>query len=283
MQWIPTFTLFPILYLIGWIISHFFYIFYKDISPINLSLLGTIITFFSFIILLPSWAKLRWKTHQPWVILGLNFEKKYEAIKLFFDGLMWAIFLLTILLLFFFLFGWIESFNHISINSLFNAFLLVIGVGFVEEIIFRGWLMQEMIFLFGVRKGIILQAAIFSLVHIRFDVGLFALIPFSLGLFLFGLVLTLRRIIDNGELWGCIGFHGGLVGIWFLFDSGLLIFSNETPYYFLGAAKELQNPIGGFIGITVLLVILIFQRKLFSRTGRFLDSTVNASFKDETP
>ena len=191
MQWIPTFTLFPILYLIGWIISHFFYIFYKDISPINLSLLGTIITFFSFIILLPSWAKLRWKTHQPWVILGLNFEKKYEAIKLFFDGLMWAIFLLTILLLFFFLFGWIESFNHISINSLFNAFLLVIGVGFVEEIIFRGWLMQEMIFLFGVRKGIILQAAIFSLVHIRFDVGLFALIPFSLGLFLFGLVLTL--------------------------------------------------------------------------------------------
>ena len=76
---------------------------------------------------------------------------------------------------------------------------------------------------------------------------------------------------------------GGLVGVWFLFDSGLVIFSNETPYYLLGAAKELPNPIGGVIGITALFVILIFQRRLFSRTGRFLDLTVKASLRDEIP
>ena len=81
LQWIPTFTLFPILYLIGWIISHFIYIFYKDISPSDLSLIGTIITFLSFVTLLPSWAKSRWKTKQPWRSVGLNFEKRYEIIK----------------------------------------------------------------------------------------------------------------------------------------------------------------------------------------------------------
>ncbi len=283
MRWIPTFTLFPILYLIGWIFSHLSYIFYKDISPSNLSLVGTIITFLCFIILLPSWAKYRWGTNHPWRCLGLNFEKRYEAIKLFLNGFILAIFLLIILLILLLLNGWIDNFNQLNINYLFNAFLLVIGVGFAEELIFRGWLMQEMIFLFGLRKGIIFQAAIFSFAHIRFDLGLLPLVPFSLGLFLFGLVLTLRRTIDKGELWGCIGLHGGLVGVWFLFNSGLVIFSNETPYYLLGASKELQNPIGGVIGIAALFIILIFQRRLFSKTDRFLDLTVKASLRDEMP
>ncbi len=283
MQWIPTFTLFPILYLIGWIASHLFYVFYKDISSSNLSLIGTIITFLLFIALLPSWSKARWKTNHPWRLVGLNFEKRYEAIKLFFKGFILAISLLITLLLFLFFSGWVDNFNYLNINSLFNAFLLIVGVGFAEELVFRGWLMQEMIFLFGLRKGIIFQAAIFSLAHIRIDVGLLPLVPFSLGLFLFGLILALRRTIDKGELWGCIGLHGGLVGVWFLCDSGLVIFSNETPYYFLGAAKELQNPIGGVIGITALCIILISQRRLFARTGRFLDLTVKASLRDETP
>ncbi len=282
-QWIPTFTLFPILYFIGWCVSHFIYIFDKDISPSNLSLIGTIITFLSFITLLPSWAKDRWKTNAPWRSVGLDFEKRYKAIKLFFNGFILATFLLIILILFLSLSGCISNFNQLNINSLFNAFLLILGVGFAEEIIFRGWLMQEMIFLFGVRKGIIFQAGIFSLAHIRLDVGLLPLIPFSLGLFLFGLLLTLRRTIDKGDLWGCMGFHGGLVGVWFLFDSGLVTFSNETPYYLLGAANELSNPISGVVGITMMVILLIFQRRFFLRTGRFLDLTVKASLRDEIP
>ncbi len=271
MQWLPTISLFPILYLIGWIVSHLLYFSNEDISPSNLSLIGTIISFLFFILLLPNWAKSRWKTNHPWRYVGLNFDTRYEAIKLFFNGFILAILLLIILILFLHLGGWVDDFNHLNINYLFNAFLLIVGVGFAEELIFRGWLMQEMIFLFGLRKGIIFQSAIFSLAHIRLDVGLLPLIPFSLGLFLFGLTLTLRRTIDKGKLWGCIGLHGGLVGVWFLFDSGLVIFSNETPFYLLGAAKELRNPIGGIIGITTLVIILIFQRRLFSRTGRFLD------------
>ena len=143
--------------------------------------------------------------------------------------------------------------------------------------------MEEMAFLFGVRRGIILQSAIFSLAHFRSDIGLLALIPFLTGLFLFGLVLTLKRAIDRGSLWGCIGLHGGLVGIWYLVDSGMLIFSVDTPYFLLGPSKNMVNPIGSVIGITILLITIFFQRRLFARTGRFLASTVNASIKDETP
>jgi len=283
MQWVPTLTIFLFLYPAGWFISHFFYLFNRDIRSSNLSIIGTIITFILFLIILPSWGKIRWKTHNLWGAIGLNSKTKFTALKIFFSGFIFSAFLLLILVMFLFLCGWIESVNYIKSTELLNAILLIVGIVFAEEIIFRGWLMEEMVLLFGLRRGIIFQSIIFSLAHYRSDIGLLALIPFFTGLFLFGLVLTLRRSIDKGSLWGCIGLHGGLVGIWYLFDSGMIIFSVDTPYFLLGPSKNMVNPIGSFIGITILLITIFFQRRLFSRMGRFLASTFNASLKDEMP
>ena len=279
----PTLTLFLFLYPAGWFISHFVYLINRDISSNKLSIIGTIITFLLFLIILPSWGNVRWKTNNLWVSIGLDFKNKFTALKIFFSGFKFSVCLLFILVVFFFSCGWIDRFGHIKFTELLNAILLIIGIVFAEEIVFRGWLMEEMVLLFGLRRGIILQSAVFSLSHYRSDIGVFALIPFFTGLFLFGLVLTLRRTIDKGSLWGCIGLHGGLVGVWYLFDSGMLIFSVDTPYFLLGPSKNMVNPIGSVFGITILLITIFFQRRFFARTGRFLASTVNASFKDETP
>ncbi len=283
MQWLPTFTLFLFLYPAGWLISHFFYLFNREISSNDLSIIGTIITFIIFLFILPSWGSARWKTNNLWVSIGLDFKNKFTALKIFFRGFIFAFFLLFILVLFLFLCGWVDRFDNIKFIELFNAILLIVSIVFAEEIVFRGWLMEEMVLLFGLRRGIIIQSTIFSLAHYRSDIGLLALIPFFTGLFLFGLILTLRRTIDGGSLWGCIGLHGGLVGIWYLIDSGMISFSIDTPYFLLGPSKNMINPIGSVIGIPILLITIFFQRRIFSRTGRFLTSTVNASFKDETP
>jgi len=283
MQWLPTFTLFVFLYPAGWLISHFVYIFNREISSNNLSIIGTILTFSFFLILLPSWVRIRWKTDYLWSSLGLDFQNKLRSIKIFISGFIFSFFLLFVFCLYVFLCGWVDAFNSIKIGALLNAILLIVGIVTAEEIIFRGWLMEEMVLLFGLRKGIIFQSAIFSLAHFRSDIGLLALFPFLTGLFLFGLVLTLRRTIDQGSLLGCIGLHGGLVGIWYLIDSGMVIFSIDTPYYLLGPSKYMVNPISSVIGLIILLITIFFQRRLFTRTGRFLASTVNASFKDETP
>ena len=283
MQWVPTLTLFLFLYPAGWCISHFFYLFNRDISQNNLSIIGTSITFTIFLCILPSWGRVRWKTNDLWGSLGLDFKNKFTALKIFFSGFIFSVFLLFILVLFIFLFGLVDKFGYIQFSELLNAILLILGIVLAEEIVFRGWLMEEMVLLFGLKRGIIIQSTIFSLAHYRSDIGLLALLPFLAGLFLFGLVLTLRRTMDRGSLWGCIGLHGGLVGIWYLIDSGMLVFSLDTPYFFLGPSKNMVNPIGSVIGIAILLITIFFQRRLFSRTGRFLASTVNASFKDETP
>ena len=283
MQWLPTFSLFLFLYPAGWFISHFFYLFNRRISSNDLSIIGTIITFSLFLFVLPSWGRIRWKTKNIWLSIGLDYKNKFRSIKIFLSGFIFSFFLLLIFCLFIYLLGWIDSFNYIKLGVLLNAILLIISIVFAEEILFRGWLMEEMVLLFGLKRGLILQSVIFSLAHYRSDIHLLALIPFLIGLFLFGLVLTLRRTIDKGSLWGCIGLHGGLVGIWYLFDSGMVIFSIHTPYYLLGPSKNMMNPIGGVIGITMLLITIFFQRRLFASTGRFLASTVNASFKDATP
>ena len=283
MQWIPTFSLFLFLYPAGWIISHLFYFLNRDLSSNQLSILGTIITFFSFLIILPSWGRIRWQTNHLWLSIGLDFKNKLSALKIFFSGFIFSFFLLLTFCLFLFLFGWVDRVEFIKFSELLNAILLIFSIVFAEEIVFRGWLIEEMVLLFGLRKGIIFQSAIFSIAHFRSDIGLIALIPFFIGLFLFGLVLTLRRTIDKGSLWGCIGLHGGLVGIWYLFDSGMVIFSMNTPYYLLGPSQYMVNPIGSVMGIIILLIIIFSQRRFFARTGRFLASTVNASFKEQTP
>ncbi len=283
MQWMPTLTLFLFLYPAGSIISRFFCLLDRDISSNNLSIIGTIISFILFLAVLPSWGSIRWKTNNLWLSIGLAVNNKFVALKIFFSGFMFSVFLIFLLCMFCFICGWIDRLGYIKFTELLNAILLIFGIVFAEEIVFRGWLMQEMALLFGVRRGIILQSTIFSLAHYRSDIGLLALIPFFTGLFLFGLVLTLRRMLDRGSLWGCIGLHGGLVGIWYLFDSGMVVFSIDTPYFLLGPSRDMVNPIGSVIGITILLGTLLFQRRLFARTGRFLASTVNASFKDEIP
>ena len=283
MQWIPTFTLFLFLYPSGWIISNFFYLFRRDISSNDLSIIGTIITFFLFLILLPSWGRVRWKTNHIWSSIGLEFTNKFKGLYIFISGVLFSFVLLLIFYLFIYLCGWVDKTNYIKFDQLLNSIILVFGIVFAEEVVFRGWLIEEMVLLFGLRRGILFQSVIFSLAHYRSDIGLLALIPFLIGLFLFGLVLTLRRTLDKGSLWGCIGFHGGLVGIWYLFDSGMVIFSNNMPYYLLGPSINMVNPIGSVFGIVILLIIVFIQRRLFASTGRFLAVTVKASFKDEIP
>ena len=229
MPWIPTFSLFLFLYPVGWFIGHLFYLFNRNIGSDDLSIIGTIITFTLFLLILPSWGKIRWKTDNLWLSIGLDFKNKSRAIRIFFSGLLFSIFLLSIFFLFIYLYGWIDSINYIKFGALLNAILLIISIVFAEELVFRGWLMEEMVLLFGLRRGIIFQSVIFSFAHYRSDISLFSLVIFLIGLFLFGIVLTLRRTFDKGSLWGCIGLHGGLVGIWYLVDSGMVVFTSDMP------------------------------------------------------
>ena len=279
----PTLLLMPFIYLFGWISVQPLRLIWSEIDYSTLSLLGTGVTFLSFLFLLPSWMEVRWSERSPWIFLGINSLRKTQIIKSLLKGLSISLCLITLVLTPLFLGPWVQEISFISRFSLINAIVLGLGVGIAEELLFRGWLFTEMSKLLGHRLGILIQAIIFSLAHIRFKLDLIELIPLLVGLFLLGIVLAIRRIIDQGSLWGSIGIHGGLVGIWFAINSGLIKFASNTPSWLIGPGDHAPNPIGGLVAILALIYILYHYRKAFSRAGRFSRATFSASSKGATP
>ncbi len=260
----PTILLLPFLYLLGWLSVKPLQLFHPNIPLDDLALLGTIFTFIYFLTILPNWVRLRWREREPWLALGLYQTELNVALKYLFRGLILSITLISIVLITIFIGSWGQWEGELDIGILINAIALGIGVGFAEELIFRGWLLKEMNLIFGSRFGIYAQAIIFSFVHIPLQLGFLKALAISVGLFLLGIVLALRRKLDEGSLIGCIGLHGGLVGIWFLLNSGLIKVLPNRPSLLLGPGELTPNPVGGLIAICSFFWLIWTYRTAFA-------------------
>ena len=248
----------PFLYLVGWILAK--PLFFLGIGKENISLIGTIFTFLLFVISIPKWFEIRWGFNNPWVLLGINkIDKKENRFFYFLNGLLYSTILLSLIVIPTISNEWGNWIGKLTPEILLNSLLLIIGVGFAEELVFRGWLLEELKNEYGLKKAFILQALFFSCVHIGFDMHFWQMLSILFGLFLLGLLLSLIRINDNNSLWGCAGLHGGLVGIWFLMNNGLLEISKDAPIWLVGPGNINTNPLGGLYGITLLIMTLFYN------------------------
>jgi membrane protease YdiL (CAAX protease family) len=179
------------------------------------------------------------------------------VLKALVRGLIKAVLLLALVLAGLGLAGQIQWQPQLSPGLLLNALALGLGVGFAEELLFRGWLLGELNLLIGKQRALWLQAVLFSLVHTRFNLPPLQLLGLLIGLLLLGLALGLQRRADGGLLWGAIGLHGGLVGGWFLLHQGLATISPSAPAWLMGP----DNPIGGLVGCLGLVLLLLARRR----------------------
>ena len=247
----------PILYILGWILAK--PILLIDTNNQNISLIGTIITFSIFIISLPKWFELRWGLLNSWELVGVyKLKKNQKGIFYFFKGLLFSISLMLMIMIPILENNSANWLGNISSDIIMNSIFLIMGVGFAEELIFRGWLFEEFKNQFGLKIALVFQALIFSLVHIGFDMPFWEMTRILTGLFLLGVLLALFRLKDNNSLWGCIGLHGGLVGGWFLINNGLIEISTDAPTWLVGPGSYNTNPLGGFVGIILLLGLCFF-------------------------
>ena len=247
----------PFLYILGWILAK--PIFLIGLDNENISLIGTIITFLIFVFSLPKWFELRWGLLNTWELVGV--KKIYKKRKLnfyFLKGLLFSFILMILILIPIVKNETGTWLGNISTDIFFNAVILIMGIGFAEELIFRGWLFEEFKNQFGLKIALVFQALIFSLVHIGFDMPFWEMTCILTGLFLLGVLLALFRLKDNNSLWGCIGLHGGLVGGWFLINNGLIEISNDAPTWLVGPGSDNTNPLGGYVGIILLLGLCFF-------------------------
>ena len=267
--WLPTVLFIPLLYALGWLAA--LPLTLLGLPTDQLSLTGTVLSFGLFLLVLPRWAALRWSESRPWAALGICGAKPQEQpapAAALLKGLLIAAGLLTVITSVVLLEGSGDWRGEVDATQLTNAVLLCLGVGFAEELIFRSWLWTELRQMMGSRRAALAQAGVFSLVHTRFNLGFGAMSGLLVGLFLLGMVLASQRQSDRGSLWGCIGLHGGLVAGWFLLQNGLLQLSPDTPSWLVGPGGNSPNPLGGLVGISSLLVLLLIQRTAVAKALR---------------
>ena len=277
-SWLPTLLVIPLLYLLGWIICA--PLVWLGLPSSQQSLVGTLISVLLLLLLLPAWCRLRWNTHQCWRSLGLsgggrNNRRRLSSALL--RGLLLAVVLLALMTGSLLMGSWAHWLGEWSLSRSLNALALLLGVGIAEELIFRAWLWRELDQLIGPASAVAVQAVIFSLVHARFNLGFWPMVGLLIGLLLLGLCLAIQRRLDGGSLWGCVGLHGGLVAGWFLLQNGLLQLSPDAPAWLVGPGNANANPLGGVVGMTGLLVLLLFQLTAVARALRPVSGARRAS------
>lgn len=210
----------------------------------------------ALVVSLPRRLRCSWGEPHPWRRLGLR-GPTLAMGKALVRGLLKALWLLVLLVTAVSLAGVFLWMPRVSPGLLLNAVALGLGVGFAEELLFRGWLLGELSLLIGPQRALWVQALLFSLVHTRFNMPALQCLGLLLGLVLLGLALALQRRADGGLLWGAIGLHGGLVGGWFLLHEGLGTLSPEAPAWLAGPG----NPLGGLVGSLGLALLLLARRR----------------------
>jgi len=280
LHWWGTLLYVPLLYGAGWLLSRPLALIAPGWRADQVDLAGAAIALVLLLLTLPLRLRQVWGECHPWRRLGLlptgqgqtPGEPAAAILQGLLGGLLKAVLLLAALSVPLLLLGHAHWRGDLSTPDMWNALALVLGVGFAEELVFRGWLLGELELLAGPRRALSLQARIFALVHpwYRFfnnaDLphGL-AVLALIVGMILLGTVLGLQRKVDGGLIWGAIGLHGGLVGGWFALEKGLLEISPDAPAWLIGPGAGSANPIGGVVGLASLaLLIAIRKRQLAS-------------------
>jgi hypothetical protein len=249
----------PVLYGLGWLLSRPLLWLAPQWRSDQVDLAGAVLALALLLASLPWRLRRAWGCREPWQRLGLLAPSWPAALKALIRGLTKALALLTLVSVALLASGgarWIGG-AGLSGAELLNALALVLGVGFAEELLFRGWLWGELQLRLAPPQALGGQALVFALVHPWSRAGWPGAVGLLGGLILLGVALGLQRRADQGLLWGAIGLHGGLVGGWFLLVQGLLQVSATAPSWLIGPA----NPIGGLLGWLGLGALLLVRRR----------------------
>jgi membrane protease YdiL (CAAX protease family) len=131
-----------------------------------------------------------------------------------------------------------------------------IGVGFAEELLFRGWLLQELELEYQPWFALGLNGLIFAVLHYLHPPEVIrATWPRFFGLVILGLSLGLGKWVFGRRLGFPMGFHGGLVWAYFGVKVGELVtYTGVAPEWLTGIGG---NPIAGVMGVSLLGIVTL--------------------------
>lgn len=212
------------------------------------SILTLVILYVEFIFLLNIWGK---KVYQKSAILsyyGLEFTR-INGVELL-QGL--AIGLTCVLVLFGLegVLGWLvwQQPKVFLVKIILEGLLVSLGVGFAEELLFRGWLLAELERDYKLNIALGIDAILFAVSHfIKPLEAIIHTLPQFPALVLLGLTQVWGKRWRRGRLGLPIGLHGGLVWGYYMINVGELTkYSGQVPDWVTGVNN---NPLQGVMGV----------------------------------
>lgn len=229
-------------------------------DPNLASILAIVLLFFELLFLWYIWGRTIYQEKRIFSRYGLVRNRKNSSD--FFQGLATGFCFCLSLFIFEALVGWIEVMTpSLSLGKIVaEGFLSAMGIALAEELLFRGWLLDELIRDYSRKTSLWFGSIAFALAHflkpieeiVRTAVNFPALV-------LLGMILILAKYNKDDRLGICIGIHGGLVWGYYIIDVGRLVeYTNRVPTWITGIDG---NPIAGMIGLIFLSALLWLNHK----------------------
>jgi uncharacterized protein len=150
--------------------------------------------------------------------------------------------------------GWIRWFNPVRPipNLLLEGFVIAVVVGLAEELLFRGWLLDELTRRYQPNVALAVTSVIYALLHCL------RLVPASIqwvSLALLGWALGMAKRVTGDRLGMAAGLHAGLVWCYWVLTVGqLFAYTGQVPAWITGWER---NPLAGPVGIGVMAIVAI--------------------------
>jgi membrane protease YdiL (CAAX protease family) len=234
---------------------------YFLVSDTNLeSILTMVILYAEFIFLLNLWGKQVYQQSKILNDYGLEFSS-LNGVNLL-QGL--AVGLISILIVFSLqgFLGWLawQKPKVFLLKIILEGLLVGCGVGFAEELLFRGWLLDELKRDYNLNLATWINAILFAVAHfIKPLAAIIHTLPQFPALVLLGLTQVWGKESKRGRLGLPIGLHGGLVwGYYIINVGGLIKYSGVVPDWVTGVNN---NPLQGIMGILFMGGLAWWMRK----------------------
>ncbi|MEG3927966.1 MULTISPECIES: CPBP family intramembrane glutamic endopeptidase [unclassified Microcoleus] len=238
------------------------YLLVKDSNLATILTMGLLFT--EFLFLVPRWGKQVYGQTQLLKSYGLINTRKngFELLIGLAIGLLLTFSLFAVQGLFG-LVAWQNSDNLPRIIA--EGLLSALGVGFAEELVFRGWLLEELQRDYNYKISLWANSLVFALSHfIKPVAAMLQSWPQFPGLLLLGLILVWGKRSRQNRLGLSIGLHAGLVWGYYMINIGQLVrYSGSVPDWVTGVNG---NPLAGAIGLLFLSVLALGMRQMSERS-----------------
>jgi len=214
------------------------------------NILTLLILYIQFIVLVRYWGQQVHRQHQVLRGYGLEFSRANGLYVL--RGLGIGLGSIVLLLLVETIAGWIQWQvpSASTLRIIFEGLLVSLAIGFAEELLFRGWMLDELQRDYAPVVALWANAILFAALHLR--IWTFP------ALVLLGIALVWAKR-SHSHMWlgkryqllGLpIGIHAGLVWGNYIVEVGQLIrYSDRIPVWITGIDR---NPLAGVIGVLFL-------------------------------